>query len=67
MNSAERFDEGELPVQTDLYNKLNGTSCSDADYAHDVSVWRAFGCKTMGDYHDVCLQLDVMLLVDFFE
>ena len=67
VDSIERFDEGELSAQADFYNKLNGTSCSDADYAHAVSVWRAFGCKTMGDYHDVYLQLDVLLLVDFFE
>ena len=26
-----------------------------------------FGCETIADYHDVYLQLDVLLLVDFFE
>ena len=67
MDSIEWFYEGELPAQTDFYNKLNGTSCSDVDYAHAVSVWRAFGCKTLGDYHDVYLQVDVLLLHDFFE
>ena len=32
-----------------------------------MRVWDAFECETMGDYHDVYLQLDVLLLTDFFE
>ena len=39
----------------------------NVDYEHAVWVWDAFGCETMGDYHDVYLQLDVLLLTDFFE
>ena len=30
-------------------------------------VWDAFGCKTIADYHDIYLQLDALLLEDFFE
>ena len=30
-------------------------------------MWDAFGCETIADYHDVYLQLDVLLLTDFFE
>ena len=66
MGSVGRFDETSLPSQGDFYNKLCGSSCWDADYAHAVSVWGAFGCESMGDYHDVYLQLDVLLLADFF-
>ena len=67
MDGVDRFDETTLPSQGDLYNKLSGSSCSDADYAHAVSVWDAFGCESMGDYRDVYLQLGVLLLADFFE
>ena len=42
------------------------SSCN-SDNARAVNVWDAFGCETMGDYHDVYLQLDVLLLADFFE
>ena len=49
------------------FNKLSGISCSDIDYAHASRVWDAFGCEIIVDYHDVYLQLDVLLLVDFFE
>ena len=34
---------------------------------HMRLVWDAFRCKTMADYHDIYLQLDVLLLADFFE
>ena len=67
MDSFKRFKETELPSQDAFFNKLSGDSCSDSDYAHATRVWDAFGCETMGDYHDVYLQLDVLLLADFFE
>ena len=58
MDSFERFEETELPPQEKFFNKLSGDSCSDVDYAHAVRVWDAFNCETLGDYHDVYLQLD---------
>ena len=67
MDSVGRFDEAALPSQDAFFNKLSGSSCSDADYAHATHVWDAFGCETIADYHDVYLQLDVMLLADFFK
>ena len=67
MNSVERFDETELPSHDEFFNKLSGSSCSDIDYANASRVWDAFGCETITDYHDVYLQLDVLLLADFFE
>ena len=67
MDSVERFDETELPSQDAFFNKLSGSSCSDIDYAHASRVWDAFGCETIADYHGEYLQLDVLLLVDFFE
>ena len=30
-------------------------------------MWKAFGCRTMGDYHDVYMQMDIALLADVFE
>ena len=67
MNSFDRFDEQELPSQKSFFDKLCGSSCSDTEYAHATRVWNAFGCETMGDYQDIYLQLDVLLLADFFE
>ena len=56
-----------MPAQDKFFNKLSGDLCTYSDYAHAGRVWEAFGCETMGDYHDVYLQLDVLLLADFFE
>ena len=66
MDDFDRFDETDLALQDKFFNKLTGDSCTDSDYEHAICVWEAFGCETIGDYHDV-LQLDVLLLADFFE
>ena len=31
------------------------------------NVWEEFKCKTMGDYHDLYLKSDVLILADVFE
>ena len=61
MDSFDRFEETELPPQDAFFNKLSGSPCSDSEYAH------ATGCETMADYHDIYLQLDVLLPADLFE
>ena len=67
MDSSDRFEETELPSSADFLNQLSGDACSGVDYAHAVRVWDAFNCETLVDYHDVYLQLDVLLLSDLFE
>ena len=67
MNSWERFNETELPPKEAFYNDLTNEQLADEDYEHAKKVWRAFGCQTMGDYHDIYLKSDVLLLADVFE
>ena len=67
MDSFDRFDETSLPSQDAFFNKLSGSTCSDTDYTHATRVWDAFGCETIADYHDIYLQLGVLLLADIFE
>ena len=40
---------------------------SDTDYEHTCSVWREFGIRNMGEYHDLYLRTDVILLANVFE
>ena len=59
MDSIVRFDETKLPSQNALFSKLSGSPCSDLEYTHATREWTDFGCRTMADYHDIYLQLDV--------
>ena len=52
MDSFERFDETQLPEKEEFYSSLSGKGITDEEYAHAQEVWAAFGCWTMGDYHD---------------
>ena len=67
MDSFDRFGETSLPTQDAFCNKLTGSLCSDSDYTLATRVWDAFGCETIADYHDIYLQLDVLLLTDFLD
>ena len=40
---------------------------TDADYAHKKRVCKDFEIKKLGEYHDLCVQSDTLLLADVFE
>ena len=67
MSSWEKFDDHSLPPREAFYSTLAGAGISEGDYEHAQRVWDVFGCTTMGDYHDLYLQTDVLLLCDIFE
>ena len=66
-DSMERFNETRLPSIDKFYSKLSDESISQKDYEHAQTVWQAFNCKTLGDYHDLYLKTDVLLLADVFQ
>ena len=55
MDDFSRFKETELPAKEAFYNKLHGDTITDEDYEHAQSVWQAFKCKTMFQYHQLYL------------
>ena len=67
MDSFRRFSEKSLPEIEDFYSILNDTNISESDYSHAKRVWSAFQIKDFGDYHDLYLRTDVLLLADVFE
>ena len=66
MDSFEKFNEV-LPEKSDFYSKLNKDEISEKDYQHACKVWKEFGMKNMGEYHDLYLKTNVTLLADVFE
>ncbi|CAG9822874.1 unnamed protein product [Phaedon cochleariae] len=67
VNSVERLDESKLPSIQNFYNKLNDTNISDDDYAHAQKVWESFDLKSMGEYSDLYMRTDILLLADVME
>ena len=67
MDSLDRFDETCLPPQEAFYSSLSDEGITDDDYKHAQEVWDTFNCATLGDYHDLYLKTDVLLLADVFE
>ena len=67
MDSFKRFEETELPSIDQFYNDLNNTAISESDYQHAREVFKSFKIKNLGEYHDLYLKTDVLLLADVFE
>ena len=66
MDSWERFNETSLPPKKAFYSELNLEDISDKDYNHAQKVWDAFEIRNLGDYHDLYVQTDTLLLADVF-
>ena len=67
MESWEKFDETTLPPKEAFYSNLNLEDISDEGYAHAQKVWNIFEIKNRGEYHDLYLQIDTLLLAHVFE
>ena len=67
MNGIKKFSEEKLPQKEKFYSKLNDCGISDEDFDHAQRIWKEFGMKNLGEYHDLYLKSDVLLLADVFE
>ena len=67
MDCFEKFDQTELPTKDQFYSILNDQHITDEEYNHAMKVWKSFKIKTMGEYHNLYLGSDVLLLADVFE
>ena len=66
-NSFEKFNQTELPTKDQFYSILNDQHITDDEYDHAKKVRKTFNIKTMGEYHDLYLVSNVLLLTDVFE
>ena len=67
MDSWERFNETSLPHKKAFYSDLNLEDLSDKDYFHAQKVWKEFGIRNLGEYHELYVQTDTLLLSDVYE
>ena len=72
MDSWKRFDETSLPDKEAFYSSLNMEDITDVDYRHAKRVFngvalKSLNNKNLGDYHDLYVQSDTLLLADVFE
>ena len=49
-----------------IYSHLNVEKVTDADYTDDERVCKSFEIKKLGEYHDLFVQSDTLLLAESF-
>ena len=56
-----------LPSKESFYSNLNMEHIYDIDHRHDNNVFKRFKLKNLGEYHDLYVPSDTLLLADVFE
>lgn len=64
MDSFGKFSDQQLPPKEEFFSILTDEGISDAQYQHARKVWNTFNMRTMGEYHDLYLKSDILLLAD---
>lgn len=67
LTSFDVLKERQLPAIEKFFSTLNNKECTIEDYNHAIEVWNTFGCQNIGDYMELYLKADVLLLTDVFE
>ena len=67
MDNWGKFDETTMPPKEAFCSKLNLENIADKDYEHTQKLLEVFGIKSRGEYHDLYVQSDTLLLADVFE
>ena len=66
MDGPEKFGLKSLPPIGAFYSSLTEETISKEDYEHAQEVWQTFSIQNLGQYHDLYLLTDTLLLADFF-
>ena len=67
MNDWKKFNETSLLEKEEFYSHLNMKDITDAVYAYAERVCKDFEIKNLGEYYDLYVQSNTLLLVDVFE
>ena len=67
IGSWEIFNETSFPDKEVFYSNVHMEDITDVDHRHVNNVFKNFKLKHLGEYHDLYVQNDTLLLVDVFE
>ena len=67
MDCWEKFNETSLPEKEDFYSHLNMKDITDAQYAHAKRSCKDFEIKDLGEYHDLLVKSNTLLLAHVFK
>ena len=68
LHSFPKFEKPLPNFGDDWKNTWTGEiDISEADFAQAFKIYTLFGCRNLGDYHDVYLRTDVLILAEGFE
>ena len=63
----DKFNEKIIPSKDSFYSNLTLENISETDYAHANNVFKKFNINNLGEYHDLYVRSDTLLLADIFE
>lgn len=66
-DSWQKLEEDQLALKETFYSKLNDQGISEENDQHAYKVWEAFEFKTLGQYSDLYIKTDTLLLKDIFK
>ena len=67
MDGWDKFNETSIPNKELFYSNLTMENSTETDYIHASNVFKMFKLNNLGDYHDLYVQSDILLLADVFE
>ena len=65
--AGKDFTKHHYQIKKAFYSGLYSEDVTDKDYAHAQKVFKEFNLKDLGDYHDLYVQSDILLLAAAFE
>ena len=63
----DKFNEKIIPSKESFYSNLTLENISEVDYMHANNVFKTFELNNLGDYYDLYVRKDTLLLADVFE
>lgn len=67
IDSWSKYNVKNLPEKKDFFNILTNEHISNKDYCRALRIWNIFNIHSLGEYTELYLKSDVLILCDIFE